>query len=44
MEIARWTFHKAWPSKIVMDSFEVTKNDPVSETITIQYEELERTK
>ncbi len=44
MEIARWTFQKAWPSKIVMDSFEVTKNDPVSETITLQYEELERTK
>jgi phage tail-like protein len=43
-EIARWNFYHAWPSKMAMDSFEVTKNDPVSETITIQYEKLERKK
>jgi phage tail-like protein len=43
-EIARWNFYSAWPSKIAMDSFEVTKNDPVAESITIQYEKLERKK
>jgi phage tail-like protein len=43
-EIARWNFYHAWPSKMAMDSFEVTKNDPVSETITLQYEKLERKK
>jgi phage tail-like protein len=43
-EIGRWNFYKAWPSKMAMDSFEVTKNDPVAETITIQYEKLERKK
>jgi phage tail-like protein len=43
-EIARWNFYKAWPSKLAMDSMEVTKNDPVAETITIQYEKLERKK
>jgi phage tail-like protein len=43
-EIARWNFYKAWPSKMAMDSFEVTKNDPVAETITLQYEQLERIK
>jgi phage tail-like protein len=43
-EIARWNFYKAWPSKIAMDSFEVTKNDPVAETVTLQYEKLERKK
>ena len=43
-ETARWNFYSAWPSKIANDSFEVTKNDPVSETITFQYEKLERKK
>jgi phage tail-like protein len=43
-ETARWNFYKAWPSKIANDSFEVTKNDPVAETITFQYEKLERKK
>jgi phage tail-like protein len=43
-EIARWNFYSAWPSKMAMDSFEVTKNDPVAETVTIQYEKLERKK
>lgn len=43
-EIARWNFYDAWPSKIENDGFDVTKNDPVSESITIQYEKLERKK
>jgi phage tail-like protein len=43
-EIGRWNFYSAWPSKIANDSFEVTKNDPVHESITIQYEKLERKK
>lgn len=44
VEVSRWSFTAAWPSKIQVDSFEVTKNDPVSETITFQYETLNRTK
>jgi phage tail-like protein len=43
-EISRWNFYDAWPSKIVSDGLEVGKNEPVSETITIQYEKLERKK
>ena len=43
-EISRWNFYDAWPSKIASDGFEVTKNDPVAETITLQYEKLERKK
>jgi phage tail-like protein len=43
-EISRWNFTDAWPSKISMDSFEVTKNDPVEESITFQYESLTRVK
>jgi phage tail-like protein len=43
-EISRWNFFSAWPSKIASDNFEVTKNDPVHESITIQYEKLERKK
>jgi phage tail-like protein len=43
-EIGRWNFYSGWPSKIAYDSFEVTKNDPVAESITIQYERLERKK
>jgi hypothetical protein len=34
----------AWPSKISTDSFNVSGNDPVSESITIQYEQLDRVK
>ena len=33
-EIGRWNFYSAWPSKIANDGFEVTKNDPVHESIT----------
>jgi phage tail-like protein len=43
-ETARWNFFHAWPSKIAQDGFDAGKNDPVSETITIQYEKLERKK
>jgi phage tail-like protein len=43
-EIGRWNFYKAWPSKIAQDGFDVTKNEPVSETVTLQYEQLERKK
>ena len=43
-EIARWNFYNAWPSKISNDSFTVGGNDPVSETVTLQHEKLERTK
>jgi phage tail-like protein len=43
-EIARWNFYNAWPSKISNDSFTVGGNDPISETVTLQHEKLERTK
>ena len=43
-EISRWNFTDAWPSKIESDGMDVTKNDPVSETITLQYESLKRVK
>lgn len=43
-ETARWNFFNAWPSKIAQDGFDAGKNDPVSETITLQYEKLERKK
>lgn len=43
-ETARWNFTEAWPSKIENDGFDVTKNEPVSESITFQYESLARTK
>ena len=43
-EVARWNFYQAWPSKISSDSFTVGSNDPVSETITLVHEKLERKK
>lgn len=43
-EISRWNFTDSWPSKIETDGLDVTKNDPVSETITLQYETLARIK
>ena len=43
-EVARWNFFNAWPSKISNDGFSVTSNDPVSETITLTCERLERKK
>jgi len=43
-EISRWNFTEAWPSKIENDGVDVTKNDPVGESITFQYETLNRVK
>ncbi len=43
-EVSRWNFYSAWPSKIAADGMEVGKNDPVAESITLQYEKLERKK
>jgi phage tail-like protein len=43
-EVSRWNFYDGWPSKIASDGVEVGKNDPVAETITLQYEKLERKK
>jgi phage tail-like protein len=43
-ETARWNFYNAWPSKIASDGFDIGKNEPISETITFQYEQLERKK
>jgi phage tail-like protein len=43
-EIARWNWFEGWPSKISSDSMTVSSNDPVSESVTIQYEKLERKK
>jgi phage tail-like protein len=43
-EIARWNFFKAFPTKISQDSLTVGSNDPVSESITLVHEKLERKK
>ena len=43
-EIARWNFYNAWPSKISIDPLDVGGSEPVRETITIQYEKLDRAK
>jgi phage tail-like protein len=43
-EIGRWNFYDAWPSKIAQDGLDVSKGEPVSESITFQYEKLERSK
>lgn len=42
--VSSWTFTNAWPSKIETEGLDVTKNDPVAETITLEYETLTRTK
>lgn len=43
-EIARWNFYHAFPTKISQDSLTVGSNDPISESITIVHEKLERKK
>jgi phage tail-like protein len=43
-EVARWNWFNGWPSKISSDSMTVSSNDPVNESITLQYEKLERKK
>ncbi|MGH8981053.1 MAG: phage tail protein [Acidimicrobiales bacterium] len=44
VEVSRWNFTEAWPSKIEADGYDVTKNDPIHESVTLQYESLVRTK
>ena len=43
-ETARWNFYDAWPSKIEFTSLEASGNEVAAETITLQYEKLERKK
>ncbi|MCU4186042.1 phage tail protein [Acidiferrimicrobium sp. IK] len=43
-EISRWNFTDAFVTKIASDGVDVTKNDPITETITISYSGLERKK
>jgi phage tail-like protein len=43
-EVSRWNFYNAWPSKISSDSMTVSSNDPINESVTVQYEKLERKK
>lgn len=43
-EVSRWNFTESWPSKIEVDGYDVTKNDPLHETVTLQYETLLRVK
>jgi phage tail-like protein len=43
-EVSRWNFTESWPSKIEVEGYDVTKNDPIHETITLQYESLVRVK
>jgi len=44
VEVARWNFYNAWPSKIASDSFSAGGTEAVSETITLVIERLERKK
>ncbi|WP_298211362.1 phage tail protein, partial [Ferrimicrobium sp.] len=44
VETARWNFYDAWPSKIEFASLEASANEVAVETITLQYEKLERKK
>ena len=43
-ESARWNFYSSWPSKISQDAVTVGGNEPVFESVTFQYEKLERKK
>ena len=43
-EVARYNFFNAFPSKISTSELGVDKNDPVTETITLACERLERKK
>ena len=43
-EVSRWNFADAFPTKIASDSMDVTKNDPVTESVTITYGSLLRKK
>jgi phage tail-like protein len=44
IEVARFNFYNAWPSKIATDQLSADSHDPVKETITLQCERLERVK
>lgn len=41
-EQSRWNFFAGWVSKISQDGVDATKNELIHETITIQYDKLER--
>ena len=41
-EVSRWNFFGSWPSKISQDGVDASKNDLLHETITLQYDKLER--
>jgi phage tail-like protein len=43
-EVARWNFYNSFPSKFSSDSFSATSTEPISETITLAIERLERKK
>ena len=44
MEIGRFNFYKAWPSKIATDSLDTNSSEALKETITLVIERLERVK
>jgi phage tail-like protein len=44
VEVARYNFYNAWPSKISTDALSADGNDPVKETITLTCERFERVK
>ena len=44
VEIARYNFFNAWPSKISTDALSADGNDPLKETITLTCERFERVK
>ena len=43
-EVARWNFFNGWPSKISSDSFSAGSAEPISETVTLVIEKLDRKK
>lgn len=44
VEVSRFNFFNAWPSKITTDALSVDSNDAVKESITLVCERLERVK
>jgi len=44
VEVARWNFYNAWPTKISSDAFSATSSEAVNETVTFAIEYLERKK
>jgi phage tail-like protein len=44
VEVARYNFFNAWPSKISTDALSADGNDPLKETITLTCERFERVK